>query len=80
MEESSKSVMQVEFDIGHMAGVFIVLVFGLAFSVAFFLFKKFYLLAKQQDFTNSKPGLNETDPEVKNEELKVMIENTTNVQ
>jgi hypothetical protein len=34
MEESSKSVMQVEFDIGHMAGVFIVLVFGLAFSVA----------------------------------------------
>jgi hypothetical protein len=24
--------------------------------------------------------LNETDPEVKNEELKVMIENATNVQ
>ena len=72
--------MQVEFDIGHMAGVFIVLVFGLAFSVAFFLFKKFYLLAKQQDFTKSKPGLNETDTEVKNEELKVMIENATNVQ
>ncbi|CAC5388573.1 GRIA4 [Mytilus coruscus] len=44
----SKSVLQVEFGVKHMSGVLIVLLFGLAFSVAFFLFKKFYVLSKQQ--------------------------------
>ena len=38
---------QVVFSIYHMAGVFIVGGFGLACSVSFFLFKKFYLLANK---------------------------------
>ncbi|XP_050407966.1 glutamate receptor ionotropic, kainate 4 [Patella vulgata] len=35
-----------QFGVAHMAGVFIFALFGMACGVAFFLFKKFYLLAK----------------------------------
>lgn len=46
---------QVEFSIGHMAGVFIAGGFGMACSVAFFLFKKFYVLACNDVSKDSVP-------------------------
>lgn len=48
LEELGKSSVQVEFAIKHMAGVFVVGGFGLACSVSFFLFKKFYILNRSQ--------------------------------
>lgn len=67
----SKSVLQVEFGVKHMSGVLIVLLFGLAFSVSFFLFKKFYVLSKQQK--SSKKESNGIDTEDKNGETKSML-------
>ncbi|XP_033752870.1 glutamate receptor 4-like [Pecten maximus] len=49
MGTSGRSSTQVEFSISHMAGVFIVGGFGMACSVAFFLFKKFYVLARNDE-------------------------------
>lgn len=78
-EDASRDVLQVEFDISHMAGVFIVLVFGLGFSVSFFLFKKFYLLTKQQNSKQSTEKLDKLDAADKNnEELKIMLGNDIN--
>ncbi|XP_052064515.1 glutamate receptor 4-like [Mytilus californianus] len=67
----SKSVLQVEFGVKHMSGVLIVLLFGLAFSVAFFLFKKFYVLSKQQK--SSKKESKGKENEDKDGETKSML-------
>ncbi|KAL3842037.1 hypothetical protein ACJMK2_020102 [Sinanodonta woodiana] len=49
LDLSSRSSGQVEFDLVHTAGVFIVGAAGLGCSLAFFLFKKFYLVAKENE-------------------------------
>ncbi|KAK3594051.1 hypothetical protein CHS0354_040812 [Potamilus streckersoni] len=49
LDLSSRSSGQVEFDLVHTAGVFIVGAAGLGCSLAFFLFKKFYLVARQNE-------------------------------
>ncbi|XP_021345787.1 glutamate receptor 4-like [Mizuhopecten yessoensis] len=53
--KSGRSSTQVEFSISHMAGVFIVGGFGMACSVAFFLFKKFYVLARNDEEKDKMP-------------------------
>ncbi|XP_060066778.1 glutamate receptor 4-like [Ylistrum balloti] len=64
---ASRSSTQVEFSIGHMAGVFIVGGFGMACSVAFFLFKKFYLLARNDNENEKMPD-------------SVLLDNTHKIQ
>ncbi|KAJ8299271.1 hypothetical protein KUTeg_023331 [Tegillarca granosa] len=61
LKELGKSSVQVEFAIKHMAGVFVVGGFGLACSVSFFLFKKFYTLSQTQGKDKDK----DTKPEKK---------------
>ncbi|XP_050409524.1 glutamate receptor 2 [Patella vulgata] len=46
IDVSNKKKSNVQFGISHTAGVFILGAFGISCGVAFFLFKKFYLLAK----------------------------------